>query len=307
MAGSRSMLVGVELGGTKCVCILGTGPEDVRDQVRIQTRHSESTLAEIAAVLDSWRIQHGSPEGLGIACFGPLDLRAGSPSFGHVLSSPKSGWEGADVLGHLSQGLGVPAEINTDVNAAALAEGRWGAARGLEDFAYVTVGTGIGVGLIVAGQTVFGCNHPELGHVYIGRVSGDTWSGHCPYHGDCVEGLASGPAIAARTGVAPPDLDPADPAWELVAHALGRLAHTIVLATAPRRILFGGGVMQGRPELLARVREHLVRSLNGYLRVDEMTHGIGEFIVAPGLGALAGPLGALALAADAAQRSSPAA
>ncbi len=307
MAGSRALLAGVELGGTKCVCILGTGPEDIRAQVRVQTRHSESTLAEIAAVLDSWRTQYGTPEGLGIACFGPLDLRAGSRTFGRVIASAKPGWDGADVLGQLSQGRSVPAEISTDVNAAALAEGRWGAARGLEDFAYVTVGTGIGVGLIVAGQTVLGCNHPELGHVRIVRARGDTWSGHCPYHGDCLEGLASGPAIAARTGVAPGDLDPADPAWELVAHALGQLAHTLVLATAPQRILFGGGVVQGRPELLARVREHLVGSLNGYLRIDEVTRGIGEYIVPPGLGALAGPLGALALAADAAQRSPAAA
>ena len=303
MAGPRLLLAGVELGGTKCVCILGSGPGDIRAQVRVQTRGSEPTLAEIAAVFDSWRTQHGPPEGLGIACFGPLDLRTGSGSFGHVISSPKSGWDGADVLGRLAQGRGVPVEINTDVNAAALAEGRWGAARGLDDFAYVTVGTGIGVGLIVAGQTVFGCNHPELGHVRVARVAGDAWPGHCPYHGDCVEGLASGPAIAARTGVAPADLGPTDPAWELVAHALGQLAHTLVLATGPRRLIFGGGVVQGRPELLARVRGHLVDSLNGYLRVDELTRGISDYLVPPGLGALSGPLGALALAADAAHRS----
>jgi fructokinase len=308
MAGARPLLAGVELGGTKCVCILGTGPEDIRAQARVQTRDSETTLAEIAAVLSQWRTQYGSPEGLGIACFGPLDLRAGSPTFGHVLCGPKadwakSRWDKADVLGRLATGLDVPVEINTDVNAAALAEGRWGAARGLEDFAYVTVGTGIGVGLIVAGQTVFGAHHPELGHVHVARVIGDAWPGHCPYHGDCVEGLASGPAIAARTGIAPVDLGPTHPAWELVAHALGQLAHTLVLATGPRRILFGGGVVQNRPELLARVREHLVGSLNGYLRIDELSRGINEFIAPAGLGALAGPLGALALAADAARRS----
>jgi len=139
--------------------------------------------------------------------------------------------------------------------------------------------------------------------VRVARALGDVWPGHCPYHGDCVEGLASGPAIAARTGIAPPDLSPTHPAWEMVAHALGQLAHTLVLTTGPRRILVGGGVVQNRPELLVRMREHLLRSLNGYVRVAEVTSGITEYIVPPGLGALAGPLGALALAADAAHRS----
>jgi fructokinase len=303
--GVEPLLAGVELGGTKCVCILGTGPEDIRAQVRVQTRSSEPTLTEIAGVFASWRTRYGLPEGLGIASFGPLDLRPASRTFGHVVSTVKPGWDGADVLGRLAQGCSIPVEINTDVNGAALAEGRWGAARGLEDFAYVTVGTGIGVGLIVAGQTVFGCNHTELGHVRIARAAGDTWPGNCPYHGDCIEGLASGPAIAARTGAAPSDMSPTHPAWDLVAHALGQLAHNLVLATAPRRILFGGGVVQARPELLVRVREHLVDSLNGYVRTDELTRGISEYIVPPGLGALAGPLGALALAADAAQGSCP--
>lgn len=291
------MLAGVELGGSKCVCILGTGPDDIRAQVRVPTRERQATLAEIAAVLDSWQVAH-SLDAIGLASFGPLDLRPGSPTFGHVASTVKPGWNGADV-GRLAHGRGVPVGIDTDVNGAALAEGRWGAAQGLADFAYITVGTGIGVGLIVAGRTVFGCNHTELGHIRVVRRAGDIWPGACAFHGDCVEGLASGPAIAARTGLSPAEVSADSPVWDLVAHALAQLTHTLVLATAPRRILIGGGVAQGRPELLAQVRRQLLDSLNDYLPLQELTGGMDRYITPPGLGALAGPLGALALAANA--------
>src|SRR5215472_16494491 len=148
MAASRPLLGGVELGGTKCVCILGTGPDDIRAQTRVPTGESDTTLSRIAEVLDSWQTAYGSPEAIGLASFGPLDLRPGSRTFGQVRSTVKPGWEGADILGRLGRGRGVPVGFNTDVNAAALAERRWGAARGLDDFAYITVGTGIGVGLV---------------------------------------------------------------------------------------------------------------------------------------------------------------
>jgi fructokinase len=299
MTRSPPLLAGVELGGSKCVCILASAPDDIRAQVRVPTTDGAATLDRIAEVLDSWQQSTTPAEAIGIACFGPLDLRAGSASFGHIVSTVKPGWDGADVFGRLSRRRDLPVGIDTDVNGAALAEGRWGAARGLQDFAYVTVGSGIGVGLIVAGETVFGCNHSELGHVRIPRYKDDAWPGHCPFHGDCVEGLASGPAIAARTGLPAEQISGDSPVWELVAHALAQLAHTLVLATAPRRVLIGGGVVEGRPELLARVRRHLVTSLNGYLRIEELDRGIEQYIASPGLGALAGPLGALALAADA--------
>jgi len=177
MTRSPPLLAGVELGGSKCVCILATAPDDIRAQVRVSTSDGAATLDRIAEVLDSWQQSATPPEAIGIACFGPLDLRTGSGSFGHVVSTVKPGWDGADVFGRLSRRRGLPVGIDTDVNGAALAEGRWGAARGLQDFAYVTVGTGIGVGLIVAGETVFGCNHSELGHVRIPRHSGDAWPG----------------------------------------------------------------------------------------------------------------------------------
>jgi fructokinase len=297
---SRPLLCGVEFGGTKCVCLLGVNPEDIRARIALPTStDADETLRRIEEVLRAWKETHGPFDAIGLASFGPLDLRAGSGSFGHIVSTVKPGWSGVDIVGRIGRIHGVPVGFNTDVNAAALAEGRWGSARNLADFAYVTVGTGVGVGLVVGGQPVFGCNHCELGHVRVVRRRGDLWPGICPFHGDCVEGLASGPAIAARAGLLAEDLPDDSPAWELAAHALAQLFHTMVLATAPQRILVGGGVVQARPQLLGHARRLLIASLNGYLDLGTLTGGIERYIVPPGLGALAGPLGALALAADA--------
>ena len=299
-AAPQPLLAGVELGGTKCVCILGSGPQDVRAQVSIPTGQRDSTLDRINSVLDGWRDTHGPFEALGLASFGPIDLRPQSKTFGYITSTVKPGWEGTDVFGRLGGHRKLPVQINTDVNGAALAEGRWGAARGLDDFAYITVGTGIGVGLIVSGRPVFGCNHTELGHIRIARLAGDIWPGICQFHGDCLEGLASGPAIGARAGMPGGDVPADSPVWEPVTHALGQLLHTMLLATAPKRILIGGGVVGGRPELLMRIRAQFVKSLNGYLDLEDLTGSVDRYVVSPGLGALAGPLGALAVAADAA-------
>jgi fructokinase len=293
------LLGGVELGGTKCVCILGTGPEDVRERVSIPTAERESTLARINATLDEWQKVHGSIKALGLASFGPLDLRRESRTFGHITSTVKPGWKDTDVIGSLGAHRGIPVGINTDVNGAALAEGRWGAAQGLHDYAYITVGTGVGVGLIVGGRPVFGCNHTELGHIRIARLPGDNWPGICQFHGDCVEGLASGPAVGARAGLPGSGIPADSPVWEPVAHALAQLLNAMFLATAPQRILIGGGVMEHRPELLAQVRDIFVQSLNGYLDVADLTGGLDGYVIPPGLDSLAGPLGALALAADA--------
>ena len=296
---ARPLVGGVELGGTKCICMLGTGPDDVRELLSIPTAERDSTLAHINSVLDRWISIHGPIEALGLASFGPLDLRPGSRKFGHIISAVKPGWEGTDVIGRLGTHRGIPVRINTDVNGAALAEGRWGAARGLKDYAYITVGTGVGVGLIVGGHPVFGCNHTELGHIRIARLAGDQWPGICQFHGDCIEGLASGPAIGARAGMPASRIPGDSPIWEPVAHALAQLLHTVLLATAPRRILMGGGVMESRPELLPRVRALFVNSMNGYLDLQDLTDGMDRYVVPPGLGPLAGPLGSLALAADA--------
>jgi fructokinase len=296
---ATKLLAGVELGGTKCVCILGTGPDDVRAVERLPTGEREETLRQIEAVLDRWRAQHGPARALGIASFGPIDLRAGSSTYGFITSTTKAGWRDTDVAQRLGRRNGTPVGFDTDVNGAALAEGRWGAAKGLDDFAYVTVGTGIGVGTIVRGRSVFGMNHTELGHIRVARKPGDKFPGICSFHGDCIEGLASGPAIEARAGMPASQLPPDSPAWDYVAHGLGQLLHTMVLTTAPSRIFLGGGVMAAQTHLFERIQQELKRSLNGYVEAPELGQSLGQFIVPPGLGTMAGPLGALALAADA--------
>ena len=295
----RPLLAGVELGGTKCICILGSGPDDIRAEVRVATSTPQATLAALRVVLDDWDAEFGPADALGIGSFGPLDLEPASASYGHVRASAKPGWRDVDVLGVLRGGRGIPVGFDTDVNGAALAEGRWGAAVGLRDYAYVTVGTGVGVGLVVNGDLVHGGGHTELGHVRVVRRAGDAWPGSCPYHRDCIEGLASGPAIATRTGTAASDLPPGDPVWDEVAHTLGQLLHLLVFTTGPRRILLGGGVALGRPELLERIRAELLASINGYVDLAASAGDLEWYVAPPGLGGRAGPLGALALAADA--------
>jgi fructokinase len=291
---SGPLLAGVELGGTKCICTLADADGEALDRQTVPTGAAEPTLAAIEAILSRW--WHANAfAALGIASFGPIDLDPGSPSWGFITTTPKPGWKMTDVAARLSRAARVPAAFDTDVNGAALAEIRWGAGRGLDDFAYVTVGTGIGVGLIVNGRPTRGFGHSELGHIRVARLPGDDWAGACPYHGACVEGLAAGGSIAKRKGGASADrLAPDDPVWTNVAHALAQLCHVLVCASAPRRIAIGGGVVSGQPHLLARIEAMLVESLAGYVTLP----GDGPYVVAPGLGDMAGPLGPIALALD---------
>jgi fructokinase len=291
------LIAGVELGGTKCVCILASGPDDVREETRLPTTTPDETLGAIRATLARWKAGPGFAA-VGVASFGPLELDDRSPRFGQIVTTTKPGWSGAD-LTTLGEGLGVPLAIDTDVNGAALAEGRWGAARGLRSFAYVTVGTGVGVGSIVGGRTVRGLGHSEAGHLRVGRLAGDDWPGICAYHGDCVEGLASGPAIHARAGRPGPELSRDDPAWAMVVGALGGLLHNLALTTAPERVLIGGGVADGQAWLFPRIRRALVDSLAGYATGDRIAADVETFVQPPALGARAGPLGAIAVGLDA--------
>jgi len=294
---------GVEMGGTKCVCLLATGPDDIRDEVRIPTTTPAETLAAIEAVLTRWQAQ-SSLRAIGVASFGPLDLDPASPLYGTLVNTPKPGWTGANLLAGLTR-FGVPVALDTDVNGAALAEGLWGGARGLDSYTYVTVGTGIGVGSIVRGLAVRGLGHSEAGHLRIPRLPGRSWPGACPFHGDCAEGLASGPAIQAQAGVPAEELPQADAIWEEVVQALATLVHNLVLTTAPQRILIGGGVVSGQPFLLPRLRRALVASLSGYGMAPAIVADIDSFIDAPGLGTSAGPLGAIALALAVARSGQP--
>jgi len=279
---------GVELGGTKCVAILAIGPDEVLARETVSTTSPEETLGALAAILAEWR----SIEALGVASFGPIDLDPNSPSFGFITSTPKPGWAGTDVLGPLRRAAGVPAAFDTDVNGAALAEMRWGSGRGFRDFAYVTVGTGVGVGLIANGLPMRGFAHCELGHIRVARLAGDDFAGSCPFHGDCVEGLAAGPSLIVRVGAGRVrELSRDDPVWTSVAWALAQLCHSIVCAAAPRAIAIGGGVLDNQPHLLERIEAMLVESLNGY-----MTLPTEPYLRPPELGRDAGPLGAIALA-----------
>ena len=291
---SEPLVAGVELGGTKCVCVLASGPDDVRAEVRLPTTTPAETMVAARAVLDGWRKGPGFAA-LGLASFGPLDLERSSATFGSVVATPKSGWSGADLL-TLAVDAGVPVGIDTDVNGAALAEGLWGATRGLRSFAYITMGTGIGVGSIVDGRAIRGLGHSEAGHIRIPRAAGDDWPGVCPYHGDCVEGLASGPAIEARAGRPGDRLTADDPAWDGVVHAMAMLLHNLVLTTAPSRILIGGGIGCGQPHLLPRLRSALIESLAGYSMVTAVAADIATYLAPPALGSRAGPLGAIAVA-----------
>lgn len=290
---SGVVCAGVELGGTKCVAILARGPDQIIARVTVPTTSPEETLGGLGAVLSRWQADV-SFEALGIGSFGPIDLEPGSVTYGEIKSTPKPGWTNTDVIGPLQAASRVEAVVDTDVNAAALAEMRWGSGRQFDDFAYVTVGTGVGVGLIANGLPMRGFGHCELGHIRVARLAGDAFSGSCPFHGDCVEGLAAGPSLIARVGAERvPELATDDRVWDSVAWALSQLCQAIVCAAAPRAIAIGGGVLEKQPHLLERIEAMLVDSLNGYITLPSQ----GPYLRAPELGRDAGPLGAIALAA----------
>jgi fructokinase len=286
-------LAGIELGGTKCVCTLAHGPGAVIDRHVVPTTTPDETLSAISATLRAWTGDH-DVAALGIASFGPLALDPAHDDYGRILATAKPHWPRADVRGALSASLDVPVGFDTDVNGAALAETRWGAGRGLDDFAYVTVGTGVGVGLVVGGRTVRGLGHSEVGHMRVPRMPGDDAPSACPYHDDCVEGLASGSALKLRLGGRPVEtVGPDDPIWDPIVHTLAAMCHALVSTTAPMRIALGGGMMERQPTLIPRIQAALVASLNSYATVPD------DYLVAPALGAMAGPLGSIALAVDA--------
>lgn len=294
-AADAALIAGVELGGTKCVCVLGNSAGQIFEQSRIETTGPEETLAGIARVLANWQDRHGFGR-LGIASFGPIDIDPLSAAWGEILVTTKKGWRGANIACALRDLLGVPVSLDTDVVGAALAEGLWGAAQGLQDYAYITVGTGIGAGVIAEGKPLGGFGHAELGHIRVGRVKGDVWPGACTFHGDCVEGLASGPAIAARAGRPATMLGPDDPIWNLVVSALAGLLQSLVLMAAPRRILIAGGVIAENPHLLDAIRTELLKQLGSYVSAIDLADQIESYVRAPALGRDAGPLGSIAVA-----------
>jgi len=287
------MLGGIEAGGTKFVCGLGTGPDDLRTE-QFPTTTPDITLAQ---VVDFFKRGGGTElEAIGIGSFGPVDLDLTSPTYGYITTTPKVGWAHFDLAGTIARELNVPVGFDTDVNAALLGEARWGSAQGLSDAVYLTVGTGVGGGAMVHGQVVHGLVHPEIGHLRIPHdFVADPFPGICSYHGDCLEGLACGPALQERWHAPAATLPLDHPAWALEAHYLALALMNLTLTLSPQRILLGGGVMQ-QPHLFELLRKDFATLLNGYVQHPEILDRLNDFIQPPGLGSRAGILGSLVLA-----------
>ena len=286
---------GIEAGGTKFVCAIGTGPDDLRAETQFGTTTPEQTIGR--AITFFKEQQEREPlTAIGIGSFGPVDPDPSSPTYGYITTTPKTGWAQTDLAGRIQRALDIPIAFDTDVNAAALGEYRWGAGQGLDIFIYLTVGTGIGGGGIINGQPMHGLIHPEMGHVRIPHDwEVDPYPGSCPYHGDCLEGLASAPAIEARWGQAPETLPADHPAWALEAHYLALGLTNFICTLSPRRIIIGGGVME-QSHLLPLVLQNVPKLLGGYIQAPQILENINSYIVVPALGRRAGVLGAIALA-----------
>ena len=294
------MFGGIEAGGTKFICAAGTGPDDL-ETIQIPTGTPAETVAEAVAFLRRFRAEMRA---VGVGAFGPVDLRPASWTYGYITTTPKPGWRNFDLAGAVRKALDLPVGFDTDVNAAALGEARWGAAQGLADFLYLTVGTGIGGGAMVNGRLVHGLVHPEMGHIRVPRDKAeDPFAGCCPFHGDCLEGLAAGPAIRARWGMDARELPAEHPGLALEARYLATGLANWVCTLSPQRIVMGGGVIE-QPLLLPMMRQELLRILNGYVQAREVTERPEQYVVPAMLGSRAGVLGALVLAQEALERFS---
>lgn len=296
-ASSTPVLYGaVEGGGTKFVCAVGHSPSGLLESITVPTAEAGPTLESCVDFFRAAEVRHGRIAAFGISCFGPIELRPGSKAFGRMMATPKAGWSGVDVLAPIRAAFSAPIALDTDVGAAALAELRLGAGRGLASLAYVTVGTGIG-GAVAPGVAASArLMHAEMGHIPVRRDPRDrNFAGVCPFHRDCLEGLASGPAIVARWGTTLDALPPDHEAREIVAGYLGQMVASIALTLSAERVVFGGGVM-GDGQLLPQVRAAAARYLNGYLAPLNDEQRMTEYVSAPALGARAGIAGALLLA-----------
>jgi fructokinase len=290
---------GIEGGGTKFVCAVGDKAGEILAETRFRTTSPDETLARTVDFFKEQTQALGPLASIGVASFGPLDPRPASEKFGHILPTPKPGWTNADIVGPLREVFDVPIGFDTDVNGAALGEWRWGAAQGLDTFIYLTIGTGIGGGGLVNGELMHGLIHPEMGHIPLPRDSAhDPFVGNCPFHGDCFEGLASGPAMERRWGQKAETLPPDHPAWDLEAHYIALALRTFICTLSPQRIIIGGGVAQ-QPHIMPLIRQKTQAALNGYVQSPAILEDIDTYIVPPALGGQAGVLGAIALAQQA--------
>ncbi|MDP9090905.1 MAG: ROK family protein [Pseudomonadota bacterium] len=290
----------VEAGGTKFMCAIADEQGMLHAQARFPTADPGSTLAAVSSFLVERSRAIGPLSGIGVGSFGPINLDKQSAKYGFIGNTPKKGWNDIDIVGVLRRHFPCPVGFDTDVNAAALGEHRWGAGKDASSLLYLTVGTGIGGGVLVNGLPLHGLMHPELGHIYPRRHSTDTdFNGVCPFHGDCMEGLASGPAIVARCGNELKDLEAGHPQWDLEADYLGQLCALSVLSLSPQRIVMGGGVMI-ETRLFPVIRQRLLHWLGGYIDRNEILDAGEDYVVPAALGEDAGVLGCIALAVDAA-------
>jgi fructokinase len=293
---NEQQFIGIEGGGTKFVCSYGSSPSDLHERTVIDTQDPQQTIPELLKYIGS--VRKKTPiDGIGAAIFGPLDLNLCSPTYGYITTTPKSAWANFDFVGALHQGCHLPVAFDTDVNGAAFGEYCWGAGMGLQDFIYLTVGTGIGGGVMINGKLVHGAMHPEMGHMLIPPdLTHDRFEGICNYHKHCLEGFASGPAIKARWNVKSAlDLPPEHRAWDLEAEYLGIALANYTLTLSPQRIILGGGVMR-QTHLIEKVRQEFLKQLNGYLKYPTYIDNVAEYIVSPALGENSGICGAIALA-----------
>jgi fructokinase len=295
----------IEAGGTKFVCGIGDETGRLLVEERFPTTEPAVTIGRMLDFLRRGQAAHGRLEAIGVGSFGPVQLDRQHAQYGWITRTPKPGWNDTDLLGPLRSEFGCTLAFDTDVNAAALAEHRWGAATDVASLVYITVGTGIGGGVLVDGRPVHGLMHPEIGHLYPRRHPLDRFAGRCPFHHDCMEGLASGPAIQDRCGTPLQDLDAGHVQWEIEADYLGQLCAQLVVTVSPQRIVMGGGVMN-QTRLLPPIRERMLHWLGSYIVKDELLEHSSQFVVAPKLGGQAGLLGALVLALDAAAAPAPA-
>jgi fructokinase len=285
---------GIEAGGTKFVCVVGTDPETLEEVVRFPTTSPEETLGRTLDFFKDWKDRIA---GIGIGSFGPLDIRPESETYGCIEKTPKPGWTGTDILSTIRE-LGVPTAIHMDVAASAIGEYTWGAGQDLRNLLYITVGTGIGATALLDGKPLSGLAASEMGHLFLPAAEADDFKGSCPFHGRCLEGIASGPAIAERWGRPGKDLGENHPAWELEAEYLAAGIVNYILVLSPERIIAGGGVMQ-QGGLFPLIRRKIQNKLNGYVDRIEITERIDEYLVEPGLGSRSGILGCLVMAKNA--------
>lgn len=294
-----SLWGGVEAGGTKFICAIGTSPDDLRAEIRIPTTTPGETIAQVIEFFHRQEKLEGVLEAVGIGSFGPVDANPSSPTFGYLKDTPKPNWTHIDLAGAIRRELNIPIGFDTDVNAAALGEYRWGNAQGLDTFLYLTVGTGIGGGGMVNGKLMHGLLHPEMGHIFIPHdLAADPFAGSCPFHNDCLEGLASGFAIEKRWGQKASSLPPDHPAWLLEANYLALGLANLIFTFSPQKIIIGGGVMDQK-QLFPLIRSQVQKRVNTYLKVPKLFNEIEDYISPPKLGSKAGIMGAFALAQQA--------